>query len=346
MHDDLNSRAKNVLQLVVESYMDNGMPVGSKFLSSQLNHKLSPATIRHTLADLEQLGMIYAPHHSAGRLPTMQGLRFFVEGVLQNGVISPNDKAKIEDECSLHGQSVQQLLNNVSKSMAGLANCAGIVAMPSTQQFMKHIEFVPLSDHKILAIVVNTHGIVENFILEKMHEIAPHQLNELSNYLNAKMAGMNFNHITQIIEQELSDYQSELRKIGEVLVAKGVAEWIGKQESNGMLLINSQALLFDEASDKDSIAKIKNLFEAIDQQEKLLTLCGEINNSEGVQVFIGADNELFQYSGWSAVFKSYRADNSQILGTIGVIGPSRMNYARIIPVVDFTATMVERMLKG
>ncbi len=345
MDENLPERIRNIFNILVEQYLVNGQPVGSKTLSLQLAENVSSATIRNNLSTLERMGLLYAPHTSAGRLPTPQGLKLFVEGILQTGKINSHDQEKLEEACTIHGLSFQQSINQAMKSLSGLAQCASLISLPSNEQIMKYIELLKLDNGKILAIMVNQQGVVENFILENI-DIQQYQLTELSNYLNAKMMGKKFSEIAQTLSRDMADNQSQLHNMGDILVAKGLAEWVNKQEKQNLLIFhNHNAYIADDDSVHETLNTIKKLFAAIDQQEKLIKLCNELNSAENVQVYIGAHNDYFQHAGLSAVLKSFQQNDNQIIGTIGVIGPSRMNYARVIPVVDFTAKLMERMMK-
>jgi heat-inducible transcriptional repressor len=340
---DLNNRSLEIFKELVDAFMETGEPVGSRTLSRRLTTALSPATIRNVMADLEDAGLLYAPHTSAGRLPTEEGLKLFVHGLLQVGDISDKEREEIEHRCQAQGRSLNDILENATSVLSGLSQCAGLVMAPKTESPLKHIEFVPLSPTRALVVIITQDGLVENRVLEFPEGIPASVLIEATNYLNAYMVGHTLSEAHTIIQNELVKDKQQLNALSRKIVADGVAVWSG-EESSGSLIIKGQANLLNNVTVVEEIDKIRNLFNMLDTKENLKNLLNASVQAEGIQIFIGAENPLFAQSGCSMVIAPYHGSNERIIGAIGVVGPSRMNYGRVIPLVDYTAKLVSRLL--
>ncbi len=340
---ELSERSREVFRQIVEAYVETGEPVGSRTLSRRLPAALSPATIRNVMADLEDGGLLYAPHTSAGRMPTEAGMRLFVSGLLEVGALANAERAKIDDECRAQGKSVEQVLEQAISTLSGLSRCAGMVLAPKVQRALKHIEFVPLAPGRALVVLVSGDGLVENRVMELPADVPHSVLIEASNFLNARLAGRTIEEARERIMNELESQRSLLSQLTKKVVEAGLATWTGN-ERDGQFIVRGQSHLLDDVTALDDLERIRSLFEALETKETMLRLLDLTNSAEGVQIFIGAENALFSQSGCSLVVAPYHNAEEQIVGAIGVIGPTRINYARIIPLVDYTAKMVGRII--
>lgn len=339
---ELNERAREVLRLVVESYVETGEPVGSRALTRKLTETLSPATIRNIMADLQDLGLLYAPHTSAGRLPTDAGLRLFVNGLLEVGNLSEEERESIEARCAAVGRSMNEALEQATSLLSGLSRCASIVMAPKTEQPLKHIEFVNLGPGRALVVTVTQSGQVENRLIETPIGMPASALAEASNYLNAKLSGRTFDEARRLILDDLKLKRAELNELTARVIESGLATWAG--EPGGALIVRGQARLLEDITAIADLERVRALFDALERGESFARLLELANGAAGVQIFIGADNPMFANTGCSMVVAPFRDSQERILGAIGVIGPTRLNYARIIPLVDYTARTIGRMV--
>ncbi len=317
--------------------------MGSRTLSKRLAVSLSPATIRNVMADLEDAGLLFAPHVSAGRLPTEAGLRLFVDGLLEVGELTDDDRHALQEQCAGSGSSVESLLERATTALSGLCRCAGLVMAPKRVEPLRHIELVSLSPGRALVVLVGETGIVENRIIETTPETPPSALVEASNFLSARLVGRSLAEARQQIMQELEAHEAELDELTSRVVASGLAIWAGDNRS-GSLIVRGQAHLLEDVQGLGDLEQIRTLFAVLETKETILRLLSLIDNAEGVQIFIGASNALFSISGCSMIVSPYRDGRQRIVGAIGVIGPKRMNYGRIIPMVDYTAKLVGRLI--
>ena len=339
---ELNDRAREVLRHVVESYVETGEPVGSRALTRKLTETLSPATIRNIMADLQDLGLLYAPHTSAGRLPTDAGLRLFVNGLLEVGNLSEEERESIEARCAAVGRSMNEALEQATSLLSGLSRCASIVMAPKTEQPLKHIEFVNLGPGRALVVTVTQSGQVENRLIETPLGMPASALAEASNYLNAKLSGRTFEEARRLILDDLKLKRAELNELTARVIESGLATWAG--EPGGALIVRGQARLLEDITVIADLERVRALFDALERGESFARLLELANGAAGVQIFIGADNPMFANTGCSMVVAPFRDSQERILGAIGVIGPTRLNYARIIPLVDYTARTIGRMV--
>jgi heat-inducible transcriptional repressor len=338
---ELNERAREVLRLVVESYVETGEPVGSRALTRKITEALSPATIRNIMADLQDLGLLYAPHTSAGRLPTDAGLRLFVNGLLEVGNLSEEERESIEARCAAVGRSMNEALEQATSLLSGLSRCASIVMAPKTEQPLKHIEFVNLGPGRALVVTVTQSGQVENRLIETPIGMPASALAEASNYLNAKLSGRTFDEARRLILDDLKLKRAELNELTARVIESGLATWAG--EPGSALIVRGQARLLEDITAIADLERVRALFDALERGESFARLLELANGAAGVQIFIGADNPMFANTGCSMVVAPFRDSQERILGAIGVIGPTRLNYARIIPLVDYTARTIGRM---
>lgn len=343
MISELNQRSREIFSHIVEAYVSNGEPIGSRTLSRLLDSRLSPATVRGVMADLEEAGLLFAPHPSAGRLPTDAGLRLFVDGLLQTGSLTSEERQSIEGHCAASGSSVEGLLKEATLALSGLSHCAGLVVAPKTDAPLRHIEIVSLSPGRALVVLVTENGVVENRIIDTPAGLPPSALVEASNYLSAGLVGRTLNEGRQRIMAELESHRAQLDDLTRDVVKSGLANWAGGDEG-GTLIISGQANLLEDVKAASDLERIRSLFEALETKEMTLNLLALADGAEGVRIFIGSDNQLFGVAGCSMIVGSYRDKRRQIVGAIGVVGPSRMNYARIIPMVDYTAKLASRMI--
>ena len=339
----LNERSREIFRRIVESYVETGEPVGSRTLSRSLRLALSPATIRNVMADLQEAGLLYAPHTSAGRLPTEAGLRLFVDGLLEIGGLTEEERTDIDVKCSATGRSVEEALAEATSMLSGLADCAGLVLAPKSETPLKHIEFVGLTDGRALVVMVGENGVVENRLIEVPVGIPPSALVEARNFLSARLVGRTLTEARAEIAAELKEHRVQLDQLTTEVVETGLATWAGESQS-GYLIVRGQAKLLENITAIEDLEQIRALFQALETKETMARLLELAHDAEGVQIFIGADNALFALAGFSMVVAPFANSSEKIVGAIGVIGPTRINYARIIPMVDYTAKVISRMI--
>jgi heat-inducible transcriptional repressor len=341
MSPDLNKRAREVLRLIVDAYVETGEPVGSRAISRKLGMNLSPATIRNVMADLEEFGLLHAPHTSAGRLPTEAGLRLFVHGLLQVGHLSDDERETINGRASAAGRSLQEVLGEATAVLSGLSGCTGLVVAPKTDKPLRHLEFVALGPGRTLIVMVTEDGAVENRVIETPLGIPAASLVMASNYLSARLIGRTIDEGRAAILAEIESARSQLDALTASLVEAGLAiRSIGTDQ----LIVRGQGNLLEDIGNRADVARIRVLFEALETKDTMLKLLEAANRAEGVQIFIGSENEMFAHAGCSMIITPYMNSREQVVGAIGVIGPTRLNYARIIPMVDYTAKVISRLL--
>lgn len=342
----LNARSRQIFRHIVDTYVETGEPVGSRTLSRTLAQHLSPATIRNVMADLEDAGLLYSPHTSAGRLPTEAGLRLFVDGLLEVGRLSDDERASIDAQCISSGRSLPQVLEEASSALAGLSRSAGLVMAPTSDGGLKHIEFVQLAPGRALVVLVTEDGLVENRIIEVPLGLPPSTLTTAANYLNAHLAGRTLTETRHFIAKEAADQRAALDDLTTRVVEQGLAVWAEAAGSNreGYLIVRGQHNLLEDVTALEDLERIRGLFQALEARDGILKLLDATQTADGVQIYIGAENPLFSQAGCSVVLAPYRNSREQIVGAIGIIGPTRLNYARIVPMVDYTAQVIGRML--
>ncbi|MCC7271734.1 MAG: heat-inducible transcriptional repressor HrcA [Alphaproteobacteria bacterium] len=340
---ELNERSREVFRLIVDAYMETGEPVGSRTIARRLGKQLSPATIRNVMADLEDAGLLFAPHTSAGRLPTDAGVRLFVNGLLEVGRLNDDERQNIDGRCAAAGKSVGQVLEEATELLSGLSHCAGIVFAPKVERSLRHIEFVHLGPGRALVVMVTEDGLVENRIVQVPIGMPPSALVRAGNYLNARLTGRTVEEARAEIEAELESHRSQLDELASRVVAAGLATWTGNP-GEAALIVRGQSNLLGNVTALADLERIRALFEMLEAKDSMVRLLDATQAGEGVQIFIGAEHNLFANTGCSVVIAPYHNSREQIVGAIGVIGPTRINYARIIPMVDYTAKVIGRII--
>jgi heat-inducible transcriptional repressor len=344
----LNERSREIFRQVVESYLATGEPVGSRNLSRILPMTLSPASVRNVMSDLEQLGLVYAPHTSAGRLPTERGLRFFVDALMQIGDLTDQDRKAIEAQVAASGQSksVEAVLTEASGLLSGLSRAAGVVLTAKSNPRLKHIEFVQLEPERALVVLVTEDGQVENRVLNIPVGLPISALAEAGNFINARIRGRTLEAVKSEIERTLQEGQAELDQLTQRIVAAGMASWSGGESDERKLIVRGQAHLLEDLKALTDLERVRLLFDDLETRREVIDLLGRAQQAEGVRVFIGSENKLFSLSGSSTIVAPYHDASGHIVGVLGVIGPTRLNYARIVPMVDYTAKIVSKLLGG
>lgn len=341
-------RAKAILAEVVESYLNNGQPVSSKIISETLSPLLSSASIRLVMAKLEEQGYLYSPHTSAGRMPTDRGLKLFVDGLLEIGDLTKEERSNIETRCSVAGKTLLEVLDHSSKQLAGLSNCTSLVFAPhNIDRPLKHIEFVPLDYEKALVITIDVNGLVENKLIKIPKGITNSALIEATNYINSKIFGKNLSEVKISITKELEKHSTEIEKLSAQLVSEGIAIR-SKDKGEDHFLINRRDFIYGKVDKKEELTRLDTLLNELQNKENFINILRNTSEGTGVHVFIGSNTEMFNLSGCSMIVAPLKHrpkdKNVSTLGAIGVIGPSRLNYSRVIPMVDFTAKVLNKFL--
>ncbi|MCA3756641.1 MAG: heat-inducible transcriptional repressor HrcA [Phenylobacterium sp.] len=339
---ELDSRARDIFRRVVETYLQTGEPVGSRTLSRG-GVQLSPASIRNTMQDLTELGLLGAPHVSAGRLPTHAGLRLFVDGLMEVGDVGDSDRREIEQRLAGRGRSFEDMLNEASALLSGLAGGAGIVDAPVREAGVKHVEFVALGGGQALAVMVFEDGVVENRLMQLAAGVTPSALQEAADFLNARMRGKTLVEAGQDIRLELEQARRQLDAAAARLVEEGLAVWGGGEGRDRALIVRGRANLLGDRETLEDLERVRMLFDDLEQKEQLIGLLDGVREAQGVRIFIGAETRLFSLSGSAVIAAPYMSGQKKLLGAIGVIGPTRLNYARVIPLVDYTAKVLSQM---
>jgi heat-inducible transcriptional repressor len=341
MPQGFTDRPREVFRHLVEAFLASGEPVGSRTLSQRLPVALSPASIRNVMADLEAMGLLYAPHTSAGRAPTEKGLRLFVDGLLEIGELAPDERVAIEARMSGSGQRIEDMLTQATQSLAGLSRCAGLMITTKQDSALKHVEFVAVAPGKALVIMVSEDGQVENRVIDTPIGLPVSALSEAGNYLGARLRGRTIDTARTEILAELDGEKLELDALTAKVVAAGLATLAGPEK---VLIVRGTSHLLDDARAQDDIERIRTLFDDIERKADLIRLLELAKDGAGVRIFIGSENRLFSLSGSSIVAAPYANAAGKIVGVIGVLGPTRLNYGRIIPMVDHTAKVIGRLL--
>jgi len=341
----LDGRARDIFRRIVESYLETGEPVGSRTLALS-GVALSPASIRNTMQDLTLAGLLASPHTSSGRVPTHAGLRLFVDGLLEIGDIGSEERREIDGRLAGRGKGFEDALNEASILLSGLAGGAGIVASPVRDTGVKHVEFVALGHDQALAVLVGDDGTVENRLMPLAAGVTPSTLQEASNFLNARLKGRPLQEARSEMRAELDAARLELDAAAARLVEDGMAAWSGGAERERALIVRGRANLLHDHETAEDLERVRVLFDDLEQKEQLIGLLDGVTTAQGVRIFIGAETRLFSLSGSAVIAAPYMSGRQRVLGAIGVIGPARLNYARIIPLVDYTARVLGRMLDG
>lgn len=343
--DELNDRSREVLRLVVEGYLDTGLPMGSRTLARSMNEHLSPATIRNVMQDLEYLGLLDSPHVSAGRLPTQQGLRLFVDGLLEVRNLDAGDRKKLEETLDLPGGDMGGLLDRVGAALSDVTKGASLVLAPKHEASpIRHVEFVSLAPDRALVVLVFADGQVENRLFTPPPGQTPSSLREAANFINAVAEGKTLAELHAAIAKEIGSRRQEIDSLARELVESGLALWVDQGEPTERLIVRGTGNLLAEADAQADIDRIRSLFDELEKKKDITQFLELAEEGEGVRIFIGSENKVFSLSGSSLVVSPYMNADRKIIGAVGVIGPTRLNYGRIVPIVDYTAQLVGRIL--
>ena len=342
---EMNDRSREVFRRVVEGYLGTGDPVGSRTLSRSMSEKVSAATIRNVMQDLEFLGLLEAPHISAGRIPTQAGLRMFVDGLLE-AKLGDEDRERIEASVGASKDDVTAMMDRVGNALSGITQGASLVLAPKREAPIKHIEFVSLAADRALVVLVFADGTVENRVFVPPPGQTPSSMREAANLLNALMDGRTISDLREVMAEEVTARRQEIDKLAHDLISKGLAAWENEGERAERLIVRGRAHLLDEGADAEQLGRIRSLFDDLERKRDITEFLQLTETGEGVRIFIGSENKLFSLSGSSLVVSPYMNADRKIVGAVGVIGPTRLNYGRIVPIVDYTAQLVGRMLSG
>ena len=342
--DQMNTRSREVFRRVVEGYLDTGDPVGSRSLTRAMSEKISAATIRNVMQDLEFLGLLGSPHVSAGRIPTQQGLRMFVDGLLEVSSLDASDRESIDATLGQNETDVGSLLDRVGSALSGATHGASVVLAPKHEAPIKHLEFVSLAADRALVVIVFADGHVENRIFHPPPGQTPSSMREAANFLNALAEGKTLSDLRSTIAHEIKTHRQELDSLAADLVQSGLAIWENEGDRYERLLVRGRSNLLESATEAEELDRIRSLFDDLERKRDIAQFLELTDQGEGVRIFIGSENKLFSLSGSSLVVSPYMNADRKIIGAVGVIGPTRLNYGRIVPIVDYTAQMVGRLL--
>jgi heat-inducible transcriptional repressor len=341
--DLLSDRARDVFRVVVESYLGTGVPVGSRTISRLAGLNLSPASIRNVMQDLEEAGLLAAPHTSAGRMPTETGLRLFVDAMMQVAEPSDDERRAIERELTAEGP-IEDALATASTLLSGLSSCAGLVMVPRRETILRQFGFAWLSDRQALAVLVGIDGSVENRIVDLLPGTTPGMLIEAANYLTNHLAGRTLAEAHAVLAREIVAGETALDEASRDLVSRGFAAWSRDGADRPVLIVRGQANLIDEAAATD-LERVRQLLDELEGKSEIARLLDSARTGAATRIFIGSENQLFSLSGSSVIAAPYRGAGGRVVGVVGVIGPTRLNYARIVPMVDFTAQTLSRLMQ-
>ncbi len=337
---ELNDRARSIFRQIVDAYLLSGAPVGSRTLSKGGGLGLSPASIRNVMQDLEELGLLAAPHTSAGRLPTELGLRMFVDGMMQAAEVSEDERAALEAGLA-PGVAMEDALTRTTAALSGLSQCAGLVLVPAREMIIRQVSFVPLSPQRALVVLVGADGSVENRLLDLPPGVLPGTLEAAANYISTRLAGLTLAEATRRLEQEIDAQRAALDAITQAAVSAGLAVWSADATARPVLIVRGQAQLIEGEMDLD---KVRQLLDDLEDKAELIRLLDMARGADATRIFIGAESRLFSLSGSSVIAAPYRGNDGRVIGVVGVIGPTRLNYARVIPMVDYTARTLSRLV--
>ena len=341
---ELSERSQVVFRNLVDSYIATGDPVGSQSIANSLAEDISPATIRNIMQDLESLGLLNSPHVSSCRIPTQKGLRLFVDTLLEVGKISDEEQEIIDCNIKEDPKNLSNILNRTGTVLSRLTKGASLVLAPKTEAPIKHIEFVSLSDERALAVLVTADGMVENRVFETPLGQTQSDFREAANFMNSHARGLTLSELREVMEKEVSEKQLEIDKLAAELVKDGLAVWDGKDTDNSRLIVRGRANLIDGNTAEDDFEKIRELFDDLERKQDIANFLNLTEKGDGVRVFIGSENKLFSLSGSSLIISPYMNSEHKIIGAVGVIGPTRLNYGKIVPIVDYTAQLVGKTL--
>lgn len=337
---ELNDRARAIFRQIVDAYLLSGAPVGSRTLSKGGGLGLSPASIRNVMQDLEELGLLAAPHTSAGRLPTELGLRMFVDGMMQAAEVSEEERAALEAGLA-PGVAMEDALTRTTAALSGLSHCAGLVLVPAREMIIRQLSFVPLAPGRALVVLVGADGSVENRLLDLPPGVLPGTLEAAANYISTRLAGLTLAEAMLRLEQEIAAQRAALDAITQQAVSAGLAVWSADATARPVLIVRGQAQLIEGEMDLD---RVRQLLDDLEDKAELIRLLDMARGADATRIFIGAESRLFSLSGSSVIAAPYRGSDGRVIGVVGVIGPTRLNYARVIPMVDYTARTLSRLV--
>ncbi len=343
--NELTERARDIFRATVEAYLATGTPVGSRTLSKLGALGLSAASIRNVMQDLEELGLLAAPHVSAGRLPTELGLRLFVDGMMQVSEPAMDERAAIDSQLAggMAG-SLEEILARATSVLSGLSACAGIVLAPKTELVLRQVSFVPLSPDRTLAVLVGSDGTVENRMIEMPHGLPSSVLIQAANYINARLSGLSLTEAVQRLQAEIASERDMLDALARNVVERGLALWTQDGEKRPVLIVRGSSHLLDDTTALEDLERVRSLLADLDGKEDLVRVLDLARAADSMKIFIGSENKLFSLSGSSVIAAPYRGSGDRVVGVIGVIGPTRLNYARVVPMVDYTAKALSRLI--
>ncbi|MEP0564724.1 MAG: heat-inducible transcriptional repressor HrcA [Paracoccaceae bacterium] len=344
LFDDMNDRSREVFRRVVEGYLQTGDPVGSRTLTRELSENVSAATVRNVMQDLEYLGLLDSPHVSAGRVPTQLGLRMFVDGLLEVGDLTDQDRAAIESNLAPENGDVTAILDQVGSALSGVTHGASLVLTPKHEAPLKHIEFVSLAHVRALVVLVFADGHVENRVFTPPAGQTPSSMREAANFLNSIVEGHTLSELGDVISAEVTKHRQELDVLARELVEGGAAVWENEGTTYERLIVRGRANLLEGTAEEEDLDRIRTLFDDLERKRDIADFLELADTGEGVRIFIGSENKLFSLSGSSLVVSPYMNADRKIIGAVGVIGPTRLNYGRIVPIVDYTAQLVGRLI--
>ena len=342
--DDMTTRSREVFRRVVEGYLETGTPVGSRSLTRSMSEQVSAATIRNVMQDLEYLGLLGSPHISAGRVPTQLGLRMFVDGLLEVGDLAGEDRQKIDDTLGGPVQDTATMLDRVGAALSGLTRGASLVLTPKHEAAIKHIEFVSLARDRALVVLVFADGHVENRIFTPPAGQTPSSMREAANFVNALAEGRTLSELGAVISREIIKRRQEIDGLARAMVESGMAQWVNEGESTERLIVRGQGNLLADGTGAEDLERIRSLFDDLERKRDIAQFLELTESGEGVRIFIGSENKLFSLSGSSLVVSPYMNADRKIIGAVGVIGPTRLNYGRIVPIVNYTAQLVGKII--
>lgn len=341
---DMNARSREVFRRVVEGYLASGDPVGSRTLTRDFSEKVSAATIRNVMQDLEFMGVLGSPHTSAGRIPTQMGLRMFVDGMIEIGDPTDMDREKIDATMGSNAADVGGLLDRVGSALSGVTQGASLVLTPKHEAPIKHIEFVSLSPERALVVLVFSDGHVENRLFTPPLGQTPSSMREAANFLNAIVEGKTISEVQRAVTNEIAHRRQEIDALAQELVESGLALWTGSDESSERLIVRGRSNLLENEAEEADLERIKNLFDDLERKRDIAEFLDLAEEGQGVRIFIGSENKLFSLSGSSLVVSPYMNADRKVIGAVGVIGPTRLNYGRIVPIVNYTAQLVGKLV--
>jgi len=342
--DEMNDRSREVFRLIVESYLDSGEPVGSRTLTRTLSEKVSAATVRNVMQDLEFLGLLDSPHVSAGRVPTQMGLRMFVDGLLEVGDLGADDRQKLDETLGSNAGDVGGMLDRVGSALSHVTHGASLVLTPKHETEIKHIEFVSLAHDRALVVLVFADGHVENRLFTPPPGQTPSSMREAANFLNALIEGRTLSEVRRQMQSQIDARKQEIDVLAREMVESGMAAWDGDGSDSARLIVRGRANLLGEPGEAEELDRIRTLFDDLERKRDIADFLELTEEGEGVRIFIGSENKLFSLSGSSLVVSPYMNADRKIIGAVGVIGPTRLNYGRIVPIVDYTAQLVGKLI--